>query len=152
MLTSFRSGLSVLSLVCLSAIAPALFAPRVDAQDPPAETFQPGPWQPEAIRFNPQKPVQLTILNKTGSPLRYERSGDLTEPRQLAAGGTGGLSEVDGPTYVFIYPESGNLALDFAIGGTDLDNKITVTVTPAKDSSDGQNTVNLHQTGAVYIY
>jgi len=40
-----------------------VFPPSLPAQNPPATTFHPGPWQPVA-RVNMSRPVEIKIINQ----------------------------------------------------------------------------------------
>ncbi len=68
-----------LSLVFSLGLA---FPPSLPAQNPPATTFQPGPWQPVA-RVNTSRPVEIKIINQTDIDLNYDLSANINSSPQL---------------------------------------------------------------------
>jgi len=73
-----------LSLVLSLGLA---FPPSLPAQNPPATTFQPGPWQPVA-RVNTSRPVEIKIINQTDIDLNYDLSANINSSPQLLSPGT----------------------------------------------------------------
>lgn len=123
------------------------FFPPAWAQDPPAETFQPGPWQPVA-RIDPDQPVQVQILNQAGSLLVYGLTDpDAVElelpPTQIAQ-----IPILSLPAFLTINTiERSALQYDLTVQ----DNQVTVQVTRINDVV-GDRTLNVDDTGAIYIY
>ncbi|NJL84076.1 MAG: hypothetical protein HC890_16240 [Chloroflexaceae bacterium] len=124
--------------------------PMLLAQNPPASTFQPGFWQPRA-RFNPGTPVRLKILNRTDSTLEYELSAQKVTPRPILPGNESALGNLPLPAYVFIYPNDATIGLKYTVSVTS-DNVVTLSVEKLGRNTPGDTTLNLHATGAIYIY
>ena len=130
----------------LSLTVPAL------ADDPPATTYQPGYWQPIA-RVNPNSPVTVTLVNQTGSPLKYNFLDGRAE-NNLPIGASTQLKNVSLPGNIAIYDPSQQAA-----AGTDRGlkyetsvnkNDVKVIILPVEDS--GFQVINLSKTGAIYVY
>lgn len=161
LLTPALGAIAILSLG--SIVAPSR------AQDPPAATFQPGFWQPQA-RFNPKKNLTVQIVNQTEFPLDFDIvSDEATRPTLIAAGETGTLENVGVDSYVMIYPDgSSNLPQDAILTlrfTADInertqmipdDNVAVITVTRSDPQISpkflGHRTVNFQRTGAIYFY
>ncbi len=124
-----------------------LAAPQVQAQDPPAETFQPGPWQPVA-RIDPTQPVQVQIVNQAGSILVYGLTDPNAVERELPATQTAQTTIVTIPAFLTINTiERSALRYDLAVQ----DNQVQVQVVRINDVV-GDRTLNIDDTGAIYIY
>jgi hypothetical protein len=119
------------------------------AENPPAKTYQPGYWQP-ATRVNPTRPVIIQILNETSLVLEY----GLTEQRGFTRIQPGGSSRVNTkapPMYLVIYPaQAERVSLKFGVAVTG-DNAIRITVQIAPKGSDGDLSINVDKTGAIYV-
>jgi hypothetical protein len=126
------------------------------SQDPPANTFQPGPWQPIA-RVDLQRPVAVKIINQTDISLDYDLSANINpSPRQIASGETTLLKSVRIPAYLLInrsvaVSEFPTYSLNYAVA-VDRENLVTVTVTKVDSSSPGYTTLNIDRKGAIYAY
>ncbi|MEA5532980.1 hypothetical protein [Crocosphaera sp. XPORK-15E] len=126
------------------------------AQDPPAETYQPGFWQPVA-RFDPKKPVEVKLINKTELSLEYDLTDvEFVNPDTLSPGETGILKNFGNSAYIVVYtltppnPET-PFTLKFNIDVT-ADNIVTVTIEKAAPNFFGHRTFNLQKTGAIFVY
>ncbi len=121
--------------------------PTALAQDPPAETYQPGPWQPVA-RIDPAESVDVLIVNQTLLPLVY----GLTDPdaleRALPLGETSQLRITSLPAFLTINTEE-RTALRYTL--TVQGNEVRVEVERVNDVV-GDRTLNIDDTGAIYIY
>lgn len=119
------------------------------AQNPPAETYQPGPWQPVA-RVNPEANIQVNIINQTGVSLDYSLTTGEIEIRRVAAGNTAELTNLPNDAYILINPETTQFSLKFEIQVTE-DNLVNITVQQSADPS-GESTVNIQSNGGIYKY
>jgi hypothetical protein len=135
--------------------------PPSQAQNPPAKTYQPGFWQPVA-RFNPEQPVNLTLINQSGVTLNFDiTSAENLSPRDLPLGESVTLSNLGNVNYIMIYPvntdpaiNSGDrpLTLKFEVQVEEKTNAAQVTITQAEPSFLGHRTINLQKTGAIFFY
>lgn len=126
--------------------------------NPPASTYQPGPWQPVA-RVDVNRPVEIKIINQTQIPLEYDLTANITpSAQQIMPGETTTFNNVSMPVYLLIYrssnassvvPGSFNLKYDVLVND---DNTVTVTVTQVDGDTPGYSTFNLNKQGAIYIY
>jgi hypothetical protein len=129
------------------------------AQTPPASTYQPGYWQPVA-RVDLSRPLTIKIENQTDIPLEYDFSNTRDVPPQpLAEGSSATIEEqLPIPAYLLINrssflhsSESANFNLKFEVVVSE-DNVITIKVSQVDKDTPGYSTVNLHETGAIYLY
>jgi serine/threonine-protein kinase len=119
------------------------------AEDPPAETYNPGPWQPVA-RVNPEAAIQVNIINQTGVSLEYSLTTGEIEIRQVAAGQTAELTNLPKDAYILINPQASQFSIQLDIKVTE-DNLVNITVQPSVDPS-GESTVNIQSNGGIYQY
>ncbi|NEP46046.1 MAG: hypothetical protein F6K35_45325 [Okeania sp. SIO2H7] len=133
----------------------------VKAESPPAETspsiastYQEGFWQPVA-RVNPQLPIDIKFVNQTGEAIEYGLTGNQNIPQKLSANETAFLSNVSPDSHVLISllnPSNaglgGNLKYDVAV----TDNLVTLTIEKHSDFVTGDSALNIHNSGAIYIY
>jgi hypothetical protein len=124
-------------------------------QNPPAQTYQPGYWQPVA-RANIKLPIKINLINETDITVAYSVTESQMEPIVIKSHQTITLNNVKPPIYAVIYPDSENsnnslIDLKYKVQIT-LDNIIEVTITKAENSSDSHRTFNLQETGAIYVY
>jgi serine/threonine-protein kinase len=117
-------------------------------QTPPAETFQPGPWQPVA-RVNPRQSISIKIINRTPIPIEYILTTQ-TGFRRLSPGQTAQLSNFSLPAYLNINPTRDRTAITYRVSVLEKTNAVTVEVYPA--GSVGLHSINIDQTGAIYVY
>lgn len=126
------------------------------AQNPPAATFQPGPWQPVA-RVDISRPVVIKIVNQTDVDLNYDLSANIdSSPQLLSPGADTTLRGFVIPAYILINransaadPYSSSLIYAVEVNK---DNLVTINVTKVPGSTPGYTTFNLNQQGAIYIY
>ena len=146
------SLIKALLLTALSLTFPALIL----AQNPPARTYQPGPWQPVA-RVDISRPLEIQIINKTDLLLDYDLSSNINpSPRQLIPGETATLKGFTIPAYILVNrsiaasdPVPVNLKYEVSV---DENNVIKLTITKIPESEPGFSTFNLNKEGAIYIY
>jgi hypothetical protein len=119
------------------------------AEDPPAETYTPGPWQPVA-RVNSEANIQVNIINQTGVSLDYSLTTGEIEIRQVAAGQTATLTNLPKDAYILINPQASQFSIQFEIEVTE-DNLVNIIVQPSADPS-GESTVNIQSNGGIYQY
>lgn len=126
------------------------------AQNPPAETFQPGPWQPIA-RVDATRPVGVKIINQTDILIDYDLTANVnSSPIQIAPGEAATLKTVNIPAYILInrsvsLAEFPTYSLNYAVSVDN--NLVTVTVTKiANDDSPGYTTLNINRSGAIFAY
>lgn len=121
--------------------------PSALAQDPPAETYQPGPWQPIA-RIDSTRPVQIQIVNRVGALLEYGLTDPDTIEQILPTGQTAQTVIVSLPAFLTINTlERSALKYFLTVQG----NQVTVQVERINDVV-GDRTLNIADTGAIYIY
>ncbi len=133
-----------------------VFPPSLPAQNPPATTFHPGPWQPVA-RVNMSRPVEIKIINQTDIDLNYDLSANInSSPQLLSPSAETTLRGLVIPAYILI--NRANAAADrysssliYAVE-VNQDNLVTITVTKVPGSTPGYTTFNINQQGAIYIY
>lgn len=133
--------------VNVQAIVPPSNEP-IAQQQSPASTYQPGFWQP-AARVNPDNPVTVNIINRSGVPIEYSLTTSPLGVQTLANDGNTQLADLPKDSYVIVNPQSTSSPLRFEI--TAENNLIKITVQPSSDFS-GESTIHLHPTGAIYIY
>ncbi|NCO74801.1 MAG: hypothetical protein GW795_04165 [Cyanobacteria bacterium] len=124
-------------------------------QDPPAETFQPGFWQPVA-RVDINKPISINIINETGFALNYALTDASLEPTVIEVDGQNILKNIQPPTYIVIYPDSkipnsSRMSLKYFVEVTS-DNTVELRVKQIENVSLGNRTFNLQRTGAIFLY
>ncbi|MEB3309603.1 MAG: hypothetical protein VKJ02_05175 [Snowella sp.] len=127
------------------------------AQNPPAETYRPGFWQPVAD-FNPMKKVTMKFINQTGVPLEYGIVGNeenLSE--KIGVGETQTLSTLEKSGNITIYPDIAinpdtPFNLKFSISVDQPTNTINVKITQAERGFFGHRSLNFQKTGKIYVY
>ncbi|MCY7391265.1 MAG: hypothetical protein LH647_07135 [Leptolyngbyaceae cyanobacterium CAN_BIN12] len=123
--------------------------PLPEAIAAPDNLMAASPWQPIA-RINPAKPFQVQINNKTGIGLEYSSTTNEFPPRKLAASGTTTLNQLPTPIYLLISPLDGRFNLKYTVSTRN--NLVMVTVTQLPDSNPGNTTVNIQETGGIFVY
>lgn len=119
------------------------------AQNPPAETYQPGPWQPVA-RVNPEANIQVNIINQTGVSLDYSLTTEDFKSQQVPVGETAELTNLPQDAYILINPQTSQVSIKFNIEVTG-DNIVNINVQQSDDPS-GESTVNIQPNGGIYQY
>ena len=137
----------------LVLVSPNLFP--IHAQNPPAETYQPGYWQPVA-RFDIQRTVVVNIINNTDISIEYDLTDlEYINPKSLQPAQTGTLKEFGSSANIVIYPLAENTAdftLRFKVTISENDNTVNVLVVKDQPSFIGHRSINLQKTGAIYLY
>ena len=127
----------------------------VQAQDPPAETYQPGYWQPVA-RFDTKRIVEVNIINNTDIPIEYDLTDlEAMNPQKLEPQQTGNLKGFGSSANIVIYPlvnDTSEFNLRYTVEMDEDNNIVNVSVIKDQPSFLGHRSVNLQQTGAVYLY
>ncbi|MEL4897375.1 hypothetical protein [Crocosphaera sp. Alani8] len=143
-----------LSLIVLLVLG---FVPvsEVEAKDPPAETYQPGYWQPVA-RFDNKRIVEVNIINNTDVPIEYDLTDiEAMNPQALQPEQTGNLNGFGSSANIVIYPlvnDATDFNLRYKVAVDEDNNVINVSVIKDKPSFLGHRSINLQRTGAVYLY
>ena len=145
----------ILTTAALLVTANLIISVPVLAQDPPARTYQPGFWQPVA-RVNINRPIAIKLINQTEVVLEYSLTTNEAPPRQLLPRNNAVLREIPLPAYVLINPTSSNLdssrvylKYEVAVGD---DNLVTVKIRQISDDIPGNTTLNIQESGAIYLY
>jgi hypothetical protein len=126
-------------------------------QNPPARTYQPGPWQPVA-RVDTSRPIQILIFNHTDILLDYDLTSNINpSPRRLMPGETATLKGFTIPAYILVnrsISASGSVPINLKYEvRVDENNVVKLTVTKVSDDAEpGYSTFNLNKEGAIYIY
>lgn len=126
---------------------PILLLPEAIAA--PGYTMTTSPWQPVA-RINPAKPFQVQILNKTGIELEYSSTTNEFPPRRLVSNANATVNQLPVPVYLLISPINPRFNLKYSVSTRN--NLVVVTVTQLPESSPGNTTVNIQETGSIFVY
>ncbi|GAA6617077.1 hypothetical protein [Scytonema sp. NUACC26] len=118
------------------------------AQTPPASTYNPGNWQPVARVASPKAPIELQLVNKTGLTLEYGLT-DLGFTGKLPPGSSTVRKGVILPDFLLINAMEPLVRLNYDV--TVNGNIVTVAIRQA-GSGAGDTTINLQQTGGIYVY
>lgn len=143
----------ILIALCLGLSLP--LASPIFAQNPPAETYQPGFWQP-AARVELNRPITIQLINETGLAINYAVTNIDPTPVLIKAEETVTLDNVDPDLYIVLYPDSSNpnssiISLNYKIEVT-AENVVKVMIKQAAEGEVGDRSINLQKTGAIYIY
>jgi hypothetical protein len=162
------ASLSFLTMA-LVGLTPLVSAPRAEAQDPPATTYQPGFWQPIG-RFDPQKPVKVKLVNETDLALDFDITNlESMPPASLAPGESTMIENFGNNAYIMVYPDNAtpstpeqSFVLKFTVpvdARTQMvgsDNVAMITVTKGDVNIEerfyGHRSINLQPTGAIFFY
>jgi hypothetical protein len=140
---------SPIGLMAMPATAQTA-APTLDKSvnlSPPGEASAPkGAWVPVA-RVNPAQPIQLNLVNKTGQTLEYLITTH-TNARTLDAGKSVVLTSFQPPIFLNINAPDQAGTLKYQVSTQK--NQITVEVVPI--GQFGDHTLNIAETGAIYLY
>lgn len=145
----------VISSLILATANLTIIPSIAQSQNPPAETFQPGFWQPVA-RVNVTQPITVKIINNSGIILDYALTDSTLEPSSIPIDATETLNNIQPPSYVVIYPDIKNpnasrINLKYSVAVTS-DNIIELRVTQIDSVSQGNRTFNLQKTGAIFVF
>lgn len=123
------------SSVALTSVVPT----HVAAQPQPA--FAP------VARVEPTQPVRLQLINRSNQPVDFILVTQ-TNSRRLAAGSTTQLSNFPLPAYLNINPIRDRTAVRYAVSAKS--NTATIEIFSA--DYGGNRSLNIDQTGGIYIY
>jgi hypothetical protein len=148
----FVLGLSFLFSMGMGAVS----------QTPPANTYQEGFWQPIARIEDPQFPITVKLVNKTGLTLDYGLTTDspMEVPQRLEAGETEDLVLSNPEAHIsigYVPSDDRNAEVNFEYNIT-INSSESVTFEMVRTDKpdrvgDGIGTViNIQSTGAIYIY
>jgi len=155
--------------IAVLGLAPTLLTPPPSqAQTPPAETFQPGFWQPVG-RFDPKRPVKINLVNETGLALDYDITNIQSfTPDIIPASQSRLIENFSNDAYIMVYPDHTtamdgqshvlqfSVAVDSKTQEIPADNIATITVTTATPDIGtrfyGHRTINFQKSGAIYFY
>lgn len=142
------------SLFGVSAIASSITP--VVAQTPPAQTYQPGPWQPLA-RVNPQRPITINVINQTGLSVDAGFTDTRRDPITVQNGRTGTIRSLESPLYLLVYVNESNASfrgidLNYQVRVQEGSNTINVTVQRTSSDRNATMTLNVDEFGGIYLY
>jgi serine/threonine protein kinase len=135
------------------AIESAKPAPR--QKNPPAQTYQPGFWQP-AARINPKHPFKIKLVNQTNTAIEYALTTNEFAPRQLSSKESAVLTYIPLDGYLLINSIQSSLntevptSLQFEV--TVSGNIATVSIRQERSDRPADSTINVNQSGAIYIF
>jgi hypothetical protein len=135
------------TLICLFIVG-LVTTPVLKAQTPPASTYNPGDWQPVGRVASPKAPIELQLVNKTGLMLEYGLT-DLGFTGKLPPRSSTIRKGVILPDFLLINALEPLVRLNYDV--TVNGNVVTVTIRQA-GSGAGDTTINLQQTGGIYVY
>ncbi|MDM9584830.1 MULTISPECIES: hypothetical protein [unclassified Nostoc] len=124
------------------------------AQDPPANTYKAGVWQPVA-RLNIKSPITILIINKAGFSIDYGITDAKVKRPLIKAKQQVTLQNLQYPLQLVIYPDyniagSANYFLQYAVKLKD--QVVEVTVEEADNANKSHRALDIQETGAVYLY
>ena len=113
-------------------------------------------WQP-AARLDVNRPMAIKLINETDVTLNYDLTTNIeSSPEKLEPGKEATLKGFPLPAYLLINPASSlsdpsdfNLNYEVVVGS---DNMAIVKIHKVGPQSPRNTTLNLHETGAIYIY
>jgi hypothetical protein len=105
-------------------------------------------WVPVA-RLSTDKPQRITINNKTGVLLEYLITTH-TDFRVLEPGKSATLSNIETPLFLNINTQDSNYRVKYTAAVDKKTNTLNVTV--ALTNGEDNHTLNVNETGAVYLY
>lgn len=129
-----------------SSIAQVETAPSSSPTKPAASSAD--FWVPVA-RITPDKDAKIQIINQTGEVLEYLITTH-TDFRDLAPGQSATLTSLEFPVFININYKRDSDNVDYSVSVDQKTNTLTVKVTPT--TGQGDRTLNVDQTGGVYLY
>jgi hypothetical protein len=144
--------IKLLTAVALLAALGSIASLPVRAQEPPANTYNPGFWQP-VERYDPSRLTQVRLVNRSGYILLYSLTTDEAVSRRLLPGGTVVLSNIRPDSYIVVYSSdtAAQAGSPVKYNITVSNNVITTTVT-RNPIAPGEQTIHLHPNGGIYVY
>jgi hypothetical protein len=137
----------LMALLLSASSLPVLPATQVNAEF--LLSSQPSPWYPVA-RIDPQKAYRVQILNQTGTELEYSSTTNEFPPRRLAVGNTTALTQLPLPVYLLISPVDSRFNLKYTVSTNK--NVVTIKVDQLPEDRPGNTTVNIQETGGIFVY
>ncbi len=148
-----------IALVCTlaSAMASSIATPSLAAENAREAAEKAGeaaketdsPFWTPAARLATDKPQRIEVNNKTGVILEYLITTH-TDFRTLAPGKSVTLSNFTTPVFVNINPQESNYLVAYKVSVKAKTNTLVVNVT--RTNGPDNRTLNLDETGAVYLY
>lgn len=138
-----------------TAQKPQSQTPAPQTKNPPAQTYQPGFWQPVA-RINPKHPFKIKLVNQTNAAIEYALTTNEFSPRKLSSKESAILTYVPLDGYLLINStqtspnEEVPTSLQFEV--TVSGNIATVSIRQEKSDRPADSTINVNQSGAIYIF
>jgi len=126
-------------------------APRKTPENSSEDSEKPAdaPFWVPAARLMTDKPQRIEVNNKTGMMLDYLITAH-TDFRTLKPGKSVTLTNFSTPVFVNINPQESNYLVAYTVSVTAKTNTLVVNVTLANKLDN--RTLNLDETGAVYLY
>jgi hypothetical protein len=137
---------------CLTINLPTIIANPAKAipmNTAPASNIIPARWEPIA-RINSQKPYKIQLINQTDISLEYSSTTNEFPPRQIKPGGNIVLTQLPLPVYLLISPTNPGPNLRYSL--LVQNNIVTVKITLLPENNPGNTTINIQETGGIYIY
>jgi serine/threonine-protein kinase len=126
-----------------------------DTNSSPAQTYQPGYWQPVG-RIEPQRPFQIKLVNQSGEIVEYAVTTNEFSPRQLSPQESTTLTHIPLDANLLLNSVRSNSRKEFVSSlqfeVNVVNNLITVRILAGDRDRAGDSTVNIHRTGAIYIF
>ncbi|MDJ1173858.1 hypothetical protein [Roseofilum capinflatum] len=132
------------------------------SQTPPASTYQEGFWQPIARVDNPQFPMTVELVNRTGLDLDYDLTVDspMKVPDSLGRGETTSLTLADPEANIrigYMPLDGGNEEINFEYNITinsssSITFEILRTDKPDRVGDGIGQAIDIQSTGAIFIY
>jgi hypothetical protein len=148
-----------LALALVSAIAPVTLAASKtdpaktaeDARNAAASLDKPSdaPFWVPAARLATDKPQRIEVNNNTGVTLEYLITTH-TDFRTLAPGKSVTLTNFSTPMFLNINPQESNYLVAYKVSVNAKTNTLIVNITLTRNPDN--RTLNLDETGAVYLY
>lgn len=141
----------------LAGMIPAIAPVLVIAQNPPAKTYQPGFWQPTA-RVAINRPIVVEVKNNTDELIDYNlTTNQVAAPVKIEPGQSSVLRDFPLPAYLLINfssstVDSSQFVLKYEVTVDEKNNKVLVKVNKTGREAQGNNTLNISETGAIFIY
>ena len=107
------------------------------------------PWYPVA-RINPNQSYTVQIQNNTGIVLDYASTTNEFAPRRLYPRNSSTVARLPLPVYLLISPINPRFNLKYSVVANK--NTVIVTVTQLPNNTPGNTTVNIQETGGIFVY
>ena len=141
--------MSMNSLVVLALLSTTMLPMMVIPGDSVSAQPTGDAWQPLA-RINPKQPYTIRINNRTGVTVEYASTTNEFSPRRVASGATATLTRLPLPIYLLMSPATATSSLKLTVSANQ--NTVTVNVEELPEGAAGNTTVNIQQTGGIFVY